>query len=291
MPRPRLTADPMHHLPSPRPVRSRVEQLLELPQQPGYVRPRQEWSARIEPFESYGQNLKNLDAGYRRFETYYRANYLPHIPRDRGTRIAVLSCGPGYLVHALVQAGYTNVQGIDASPRYIEHAQQHDLPCKLGEPVAFLEDLRGQLDFIIPEQELNHLTLEETIDFLTLCRETLADGPEAGVLVYAINGGNPLTSPEHLSHNIDHFYSVTEYSLEQILVLAGFTDVRPFPCELYVFWKNPANYVGWAVTHAFEFTVRVLLRFYGKRLRILSKRIAATARTRPPHAETPPPTH
>ena len=38
-----------------------------------------------------------------------------------------------------------------------------------------------------------------------------------------------------------------------------------------MFWKNPANYVGWALTHGFEFTVRLMLRFYGKKVRILSK--------------------
>ena len=39
-----------------------------------------------------------------------------------------------------------------------------------------------------------------------------------------MNGANPLVGSENLSHNIDHFYNVTEYSLEQILELSGFTE-------------------------------------------------------------------
>ncbi len=235
------------------------------------------WSARLEPFESYSQAGPDLEASYKKFAIYYRANFLPRIPPDRATRIAVLSCGPGLLVKTLLDAGYAHVVGIDASPIYIDQAVAHHLPCRVADPVDFLDEHRGEFDLIISEQELNHLTLDETIDFLTHCRSCLAPG--GGVLVYAINGGNPLTSPEHLSHNIDHFYSVTEYSLRQILEVAGFTDVRPFACNLYVFWKNPFNYLGLAVTFTFETTVRLLLRFYGKNLHILSKRIGAVATT------------
>lgn len=233
-------------------------------------------SARLEPFDSYCQCAQNPERGYTRFSAYYRANYLPRIPQDRSTRIAVLSCGPGYLVKTLLDAGYTDVRGIDACPEFVKLARDHDLPCEVGRPHAFLRENAGQLDLILPEQELNHLTLEETIAFLGLCRASLAPG--GGVLVYAINGANPLTSAEHLSHNIDHFYAVTEYSLRQLLELGGFRNIEPFRCELYVFWKNPANWVGWGLTHAFELTVRGLMLLYGKKVRILSKRIGATAR-------------
>jgi SAM-dependent methyltransferase len=240
------------------------------------------FAARLEPFDSYCQNPHDIDAGFRKFGTYYRANYLPRLPRDRGLRIAVLSCGPGYLVKTLLDAGYTNVTGIDAHAGYVQQGLDRGLPCAVGRAFDYLADRPGQFDLIIPEQELNHLTEDETLEFLGLCVRALRPGGQ--VLVYAINGGNPLTSPEHLSHNIDHFYSVTDYSLRQLLELGGFTDVRPFACELYVFWKRPANYVGWLITHGFEWAVRGMLFFYGKRMPILSKRIAALA-TAPPTAE------
>ncbi len=99
---------------------------------------------------------------------------------------------------------------------------------------------------IIPEQELNHLTLEETIEFLQLCHRALRPGGR--IIVYAMNGANPLVGSENFAHNIDHFYNVTEYSLEQLLQLGGFREIRPFALKLYVFWKNPLNYVGLAVT-------------------------------------------
>ena len=92
-----------------------------------------------------------------------------------------------------------------------------------------------------------------------------------------MNGANPLVGSENLAHNIDHFYNLTEYSIAQVLQLAGFRSVRPFALKLYVFWKNPFNYVGLAVTSLLELGMKIMFRLYGKKVSIVSKKIAALA--------------
>jgi 2-polyprenyl-3-methyl-5-hydroxy-6-metoxy-1,4-benzoquinol methylase len=233
------------------------------------------FTARSEPFDTYWQGTRDLRKGFRDFATYYGVNYLPRITHDRAARILVTSCGPGYLVNALVRAGYTNVTGIDADPEKIRHALDQRLPCEIGSAFEYLETRPGSFDVIIPEQELNHLTLEETIDFLHVCRRSLRPGGQ--LLAYAINGANPFVSPEHISHNIDHFYNLTENSFAQLLRLAGFTAIQPFACQLYVFWTRPLNCVGWVVTHSMESVLRGIYRLYGEKVHILSKRIGALA--------------
>jgi SAM-dependent methyltransferase len=232
-------------------------------------------SARLEPFDSYWQAPKDIEAGYSSFAAYYRANYLPHLPADRAARILVISCGPGYLLSVLAKAGYQSVVGIDSDPAKIEHARRRGLPCEVAQAFAYLEHSRGEFDVIIPEQELNHLTHAETIEFLQLCHAALRPGGR--VVVYAMNGANPLVGAENLAHNIDHFYLVTEYSLTQLLQLGGFSRVRPFALKLYVFWKNPLNYVGLAVTTVLELGMRIIFALYGKKVRVLSKKVAAVA--------------
>jgi 2-polyprenyl-3-methyl-5-hydroxy-6-metoxy-1,4-benzoquinol methylase len=235
-------------------------------------------AARLEPFDSYWQAPKDIEKGFKSFAAYYRANYLGRLPRARDASILVVSCGPGYLVNMLREHGYTNVLGIDSDPEKIEHATRRGLPCETARAFEFLEAHGAAYDVIIPEQELNHLTLDETIDFLQLCRTALKPG--GSVIVYAMNGANPLVGSENLSHNIDHFYNVTEYSLQQILELAGFREVRVFALKLYVFWKNPLNYVGLAVTSILELLMRAIFLLYGKKVRVLSKKIAASAVSR-----------
>jgi SAM-dependent methyltransferase len=233
-------------------------------------------AARLEPFDSYWQAPADVDSGYKSFSAYYRANYLPHIPANRDAKILVISCGPGYLVDLLTQSGYRQVLGIDSDATKVEHARRRGLACEVAQVFPFLAAHQtGDYDCIIPEQELNHLTIDETIAFLKLCRCALRPG--GSIIVYAMNGANPLVGSENLAHNIDHFYNLTEYSIGQLLHLGGFDNVRPFALKLYVFWKNPLNYVGLAVTSLLEAAMKVIFRLYGKKVRIVSKKIAAIA--------------
>jgi 2-polyprenyl-3-methyl-5-hydroxy-6-metoxy-1,4-benzoquinol methylase len=233
-------------------------------------------SARLEPFDSYWQAPEDVDSGYASFSAYYRANYLSHLPQDRNARILVISCGPGYLVNLLTKTGYLNVSGIDSDERKIAHALARSLPCETAEAFPFLDKHQtAEFDVIIPEQELNHLSLDETVEFLRLCRGALRPGGR--IIVYAMNGANPLVGSENIAHNIDHFYNVTEHSLGQILTLGGFGAIKAFPLKLYVFWKNPLNYVGLAVTATLELAMRVIFMLYGKKVRVVSKKIAAIA--------------
>ena len=95
-------------------------------------------AARLEPFDSYWQAPADVEQGYSKFAAYYRANYLPHLPADRHARILVVSCGPGYLVSLLREAGYDNLVGIDSDPEKIAHARRHGLPCETAEAFGYI---------------------------------------------------------------------------------------------------------------------------------------------------------
>lgn len=230
-------------------------------------------SARLEPFDSYWQAPEDVESGYASFAAYYRANYLPHMPEDRSANILVISCGPGYLVNVLNQAGYKNVTGIDSDASKVEYGRRKGLACEAAEAFPFLAECKSRYDVIIPEQELNHLTLDESVEFLQLCHAALKPGGR--VVLYAINSANPLVGSENRAQNIDHFYTVTEYSINQIMTLGGFVGIKPFALKLYVFWGNPLNYVGLAVTTVLEVMLRVIFKLYGKKVDILSKKIGA----------------
>ena len=68
---------------------------------------------------------------------------------------------------------------------------------------------------------------------------------------------------------------MTEYSIHQLLTLGGFTNIKPFALKLYVFYKNPLNYVGLAITAVLEAGLRIMFKLYGKKVDILSKKIGA----------------
>lgn len=235
-------------------------------------------AAKIEPFDSFWEAPDDVEAGFNRFATFYRHNYLRYLPADRNSRILVISCGPGYFVSLLKNEGYTRVTGIDSFPEKVEYARKRGLDCRVARAFGFLAASTDAYDAIIAEQELNHLTKDEILRFLALCREKLAEG--GTLLVHAINGAHPIVGSESRWGNFDHYNAWTHYSLQQVMEHGGFRDVEVFPLNLYVFYRNPLNYVAllWdAVTRGlFLFSFKMV----GKGNKLFSKKIGAVGRKR-----------
>lgn len=234
-------------------------------------------TARMEPFDSFWEAPADIEKGYRTFGKFYAHNYLRYLPERKDVRILVVSCGPGYFVNLLTERGYSKVVGIDSFPDKIAHAKRRHLNCEVARVFAFLQECQEPFDVIFAEQELNHLTKTEILSFLASCHANLADG--GTIIVHSINGTSPLTGAESRAGNFDHFNSLTEYSLNQILEYSGFTNVKVFPLNLYVFYLNPLNYVAMFVDRLYTLLFTLSFILVGKTARIFTKKIAAVART------------
>src|SRR5246127_4800955 len=110
-------------------------------------------ASRVEPFDSYWQAPKDAEKGFNSFAAYYRSNYLPWMPGERGARVLVISCGPGYLLKMLQDHGYSVVVGIDSYAGKIPSAQHKALPCEGRHAFESPDSHTGQFDVIVPEQE------------------------------------------------------------------------------------------------------------------------------------------
>ena len=233
-------------------------------------------TATLEPFDSFWEAPKDVEKGFDSFGKFYRHNYLRHLPGNREAKIIVISCGYGYFVHLLKTAGYTAVSGIDSDPEKVRIAREKGLNCAVESAFAFLETAPGPYDAIVAEQEINHLTKEEILHFLDLCRRNLVDG--GTLLVHSLNGANPVTGSEALAQNFDHYNTFTEYSLRQVLEHSGFREVNVFPLNLYVFYGNPLNYVALLADRINTLIFRVNFILYGKHNRLFTKKIAAVGK-------------
>jgi 2-polyprenyl-3-methyl-5-hydroxy-6-metoxy-1,4-benzoquinol methylase len=223
-------------------------------------------AAVIEDFDSFWEAPDDIEAGYRKFGIFYRHNYLQYFPSDKASNILVVSCGPGYMVQLLNQSGYSNVLGIDSIAEKIEPALKKKLNCQHASAFEFLESTEDFFDAIFCEQEINHLTKTEIYEFLTLCHKKLKDG--GTLIIHSLNGANPLVGIENLALNFDHFNIFTEKSLVQLLEHLQYREIRPIPLNLYVFFKNPVNYVGIAINAVLNTVFRLMYTFYGKKNKI-----------------------
>jgi SAM-dependent methyltransferase len=233
-----------------------------------------ELTGRIELLDSFWEAPADIEKGYASFAAFYRWNYLKRLTGRKDASVLVVSCGPGYFINVLSQEGYTNVLGIDSDPEKIAHATQRGLNCRAHRAFPFLQESKDQYDLIFCEQELNHLTKEEIVTFLHLCMDALRDGGK--LIVHSLNGANPITGAEALAQNFNHYNSFTAYSLRQVLEHCGYRDVHVFPLHLYVFRKNPLNYIAWAAAGILHFAFRAAFVLYGKSNKLWTKKIAAT---------------
>lgn len=236
-------------------------------------RDRRTLTARLEPFDSFWEGPEDVEKGYRTFGKFYRANYVRHLPPDLEASILVISCGPGYFVNVLEELGYSRVLGIDSDPGKAALGAARGLNCRAGTAFEELAALEDPLDAIICEQELNHLTKSEMIEFLTLACAKLRPGGR--IICHGLNGANPIVGAETLAQNLDHFNTFTSYSFQQALECAGFDRIRTFGLHLYVFYGNPLNYVAWAASSLLALTFRGLFILYGKSNRIFTKKLGA----------------
>jgi len=238
-----------------------------------------ELTARIEPFDSFWEAPADIEGGYRSVGRYYRYNYLRFMPDHPDARILVISCGPGYMLNALKNSGFTNVRGTDSDPEKVRLAASRGLDAREARAFAYLNANTEPFDLIFAEQEINHLTKSEILEFLAACRENLVPG--GALIIHSVNAANPLTGSESRAGNFDHYNSFTDHSLRQILKHTGYVEPRAIALNLYVFYANPFNYVAWAlVTLSFAF-FRVYYRLLGKTTKIYTKKIGAIGYTPP----------
>lgn len=235
----------------------------------------QNLTAKIEPFDSFWEAPKNIETGYLSFAKFYQRNYLKFISLDKDAEILVVSCGFGYLVNLLTNKGYKNVLGIDSDSEKVQLAQKKQLNCRHTNAFPFLEQCVNKYDLIFCEQEINHLTKNEIILFLSHCFQALK--PNGSIIVHSLNGANPITGAEALAQNYDHFNTLTEYSLTQILEYTGYHKIKVFPLNLYIFFENPLNYIGLVVDFTLKTLFRISFIFYGKHNKIFSKKFGAIA--------------
>ena len=246
-------------------------------------------AAQMEPFDSFWEGPEDVEKGYRTFKAFYRANYLKHVTPNKDAKILVISCGPGYFVNVLNQAGYFDVTGIDSYEDKVEQGKFHGLNCVHARAFEYLAEQDDEsFDVIFGEQELNHLTKDEMIEF------SVASPSEA-------EAGRPAHLPRPEWRQSDrrrrdacselgppeHFHQLLAQPGPGAHWLRGAKNLRAAPLRLL---QEPRELCRLGADRKLHFLFQVLFKIYGKFNKIFEKKIAAVA-IKPYADDTPPGKH
>jgi 2-polyprenyl-3-methyl-5-hydroxy-6-metoxy-1,4-benzoquinol methylase len=181
-----------------------------------------------EIFENYHKTFYEELHGWRDYELTsqgYGEWYYDLLPDDKKNKVLDIGCGDGKFLFFLQQKGYKNIEGLEISPQQAEEAKKHiNCPIHLVEKSnLFLEKFIKEYHMITMNDVLEHIPKKETVKFLKAAHDAIIPGGIAVVNVPQVSG---FTSMFCRYNDFTHETIFTEMSLKQVLLSAGFSDVK-----------------------------------------------------------------
>lgn len=175
------------------------------------------------------------------------------LPKDKSAAIADLGCGPGSLLFNLKHRGYTNLFGVDVSPKTAHIARQAVETVVHGNVFDFLSQHQDSFDLILAFDLIEHFTKDELFVFLDMCYQSLREGGR--LVIQTVNAHSPVGLSRRYT-DLTHEICVSPGCLRNILALAGFEDYEarergPMPYNAV----NTVRYLLWR-------TIRLVFRAY-----------------------------
>ena len=205
-------------------------------------------------FHSLEDNLKNIASNY-------EWNYKGLLPADKNARILDIGCGLGQFLYWLKQKGYTNFLGLEISQEMYDlcRTEVTDKVEKISSIKDFLRDKNATYNLIALNDVIEHLPKNEIIDTLEVIKAALKSG---GKLLIKTNNLAAITGARLRYADFTHEVGFTEYSLNQVLLAAGFShvEIKPFSMPLtslsrYVrFILQKINNASWKLMFWINFT-------------------------------------
>lgn len=192
---------------------------------------------------------------------YFTKELMPLLSENKQSKILDIGCGNGAMMKAAMNAGYSNVQGIDLSQEQIKTAQSMGIDnVKCIGIDDYLKENSGGFDLILAIDVIEHFTKSELVDYLNKIKKAL--NPGGTVLFRTPNMDAPLTSVYSFG-DFTHECLLNKSSAEQVMASAGFSDIEVLPSMILAqgFVKETLRKIIWSCV---QFWLKVMLFASGR---------------------------
>ena len=149
------------------------------------------------------------------------------MPADRAAAILDIGCGHGAILHALQQAGYHQVRGVDGSAEQVQAAARLGIGGVVqGDLMQTLhETTDASADVVIAFDVIEHFTRAEVIPLVDEVQRVLKPGGRW--VIHVPNGESPFSNRVRFG-DYTHEEAFTRTSLGQLLLASGFLRVNAY---------------------------------------------------------------
>jgi len=175
---------------------------------------------------------ENLEERFSKLALWYGCFLEGNLPRaSANAKLLDIPCGSGNLLYFLRRKGYQNLVGVDADPKQVDLALLLDLPAIEGDAFTYLLNKISQHDCIFSLDFLEHLSHDQTVNFLELCFNSLKSG---GRLIVRTSCADGLFGAHDRYNDLTHKWGMTSNVLKTLFEMVGYTSVvildeRPQP--------------------------------------------------------------
>jgi cyclopropane fatty-acyl-phospholipid synthase-like methyltransferase len=166
--------------------------------------------------------IQNLDQA--QMNRQFGAWWGDALPVNHQEPILDLGCGWGGFLNFLKSKGYTSLEGVDNSPQQVDIAHRLGLKdVRVGDVFETLSKNENYYGCISAFNLLEHLDKKDVLPFLRAVKAALKPG---GCLLLELPNANSLFGSRTRYWDFTHELSFTPTSLQQILSVAGFSELQ-----------------------------------------------------------------
>ncbi len=186
------------------------------------------------------------------------------LPPDKEIKILDCGCGVGLQLYILNELGYKNLTGIELLEQQAEVAREEmegKADIFTSDAFDWLPEHENEFDFVLCYDVLEHIPATKAIEFTTLIHKSLK---KDGIAVFRVPNMSSILASHNMYMDITHVAGYTEYSLKQLLDVAGFVNHGVASRNIFTGlkrwrpwapWRGVREVVNWAL-HVILFGIK-----------------------------------